>query len=191
MQSIRLVNRPLLGVAAAALFVAGWACVAGAQAVNGSMTVRVTVLESINPIAVIRPADALRVVTDARGSHGQVRFGIESDMPVDVSIRAVDGSPLADAATLASRIRLVGSAPVARGARAVQARALSAGSSEIGLDFNWSDFGDASRGTLELPATEVRATAWKGDAEVTVVAYLPAVSLRVPRQPAAGSAGID
>ena len=180
MQSVPFVNRALLGIAVAALAFAGTAQSAAAQPASGGMMIRVSVVESINPIAVIRPPDGIRVVTDAFGSRGQLRFGIESDMPVEVSIRAVDGSVLPGSAALASRIRLVGSATVPRGGPATPGRAFNSGANEIGLDFNWSDFGNATRGTLELPATEVRATARRGDAEVTVIAYLPAVSLNVP-----------
>ena len=181
-------TRTLLVAAIALCALPGAPRTAQAQAMSGSMAIRVSVVESISPIAIIRPAEALRVVTDAYGSRGQVRFGIESDMPVEVSIRAADGSPIAGGVALASRVRLVGAARAPGGSgRAPAGRAFAAGVNEIGLDFNWTDFGDATRGTLDLPATEVRATARKGDAEVTVIAFLPAVSLDVPRQPIAAT----
>lgn len=181
-------NRYVLAAAAALGALVGAARTAQAQPATGSMAIYVSVVESISPIAVIHSANELRVLTDAYGSRGQVRFGIESDMPVEVSIRTVDGSPIAGGVALASRVRLVGAARAPSGSGGVPAgRAFAAGVNEIGVDFNWTDFGDATRGTLELPATEVRATARKGDAEVTVIALLPAVSLHVPRPPIAAT----
>lgn len=138
---------PLLRTAPlAALALAVVVAPASAQRVaTGAMTVRVTVLETVRPIALAEPAERPQVVRDPVTGRYQLRMTLASEAPIEAR--------LGESSAAAPRARIVSGADTTRWSVRVDLPAAIGSASDT---------------------VEVRLTSRTGEAETTVIARVPA-----------------
>ena len=148
---------------------------ARAQASMGGMSVMVTVLEPVRPIALLHPVDPPRVAVGVTGPHATMSIGVSLETPFTVRVRALGGGSATGPAPL---VRMRGGAGEVLGTGVlVLAHAVPAGAHDLAIEFAAVDDGAAQ---LTLPTTEVTITAIDGDAMTEATATFGARALPLP-----------